>query len=352
MSNVNESLVKTVFDVMVEQKPSLAKYLIPDDEDDFMVENDHRVLADLIIKHFPWPIGVELRRLFSGSMRELNRLRLDQLFKTLERTAQFLAFLMLAQLWEEKRNNNLEIPRSFSREFGRRINALTLGNYSWLIRSIGTLFQEREIPWFTKELSLVLNNSFYNQLDTWVPERNEIGHYQINLGEEEIEKKCVELNGRLTEILKSVTFIVKYRLVTIREIKVRKLKYQNARFEHVIDILNSSDSDFRATELTNEVYTDSNSVLFMKDIRNPTEFLNLSPFIIDTRTEVIDSREKFNLRKDIFLYTKFNNEKLMYLGTEVTEKCDLTTLSNYSSLLDQFQSAMADLTETNSEAQS
>lgn len=345
MSSVNEFLIRSVFDSMIEQKPSLAKHLIPDD-DDIGDKIDHRILADLIIKHFPWPIGVELRRLFSGSMRELNRLRLDQLFKTLERTMQFLAFLMLAQLWEEKRKNHLEIPHSFSNEFAKRINVLTLGNYAWLIRSVGSLFEERNVSWFVEELSSVLNNTFYNKLDIWVPERNEIGHYQINLGDEEIEKKCVELNDRLTETLSVLTFIIKYKLVTVREIKVRKLKYQTAEFEHVIDILNSSDSDFRATELINEVYTDSNSVLFMKDIRNPKEFLNLSPFVIDTRTEVIDSRDKFNLRKDIFLYTKYNNDKLMYLGTEVTEKCDLTILSNYPALVNQFRSAVFDLTDS------
>jgi len=51
---------------------------------------------DLIIKNFPWPVGVELRRLFSGSMRQLDRMRLDQIFKTIERSMQFLSFVMLS----------------------------------------------------------------------------------------------------------------------------------------------------------------------------------------------------------------------------------------------------------------
>jgi hypothetical protein len=67
----------------------------------------------------------------------------------------------------------------------------------------------------------------------------------------------------------------------------------------------------------------------------------LSPLIIDTRPEIINTKEKFNLKKDVFMYTKFNGDKLMYVGTEVTEKCDLTTLNNYSVLVDQFKELLS-----------
>jgi len=65
--------------------------------------------------------------------------------------------------------------------------------------------------------------------------------------------------------------------------------------------------------------------------------LTQSPLIIDTSTEVLDTKEKFNIKKDIFLYSKFRNDQLMYLGTEVTEKCDLRTLKNYDVLMLEFK---------------
>lgn len=343
MSQLNESLIRKVFDEMVKHKPSLAKYLIVD-EDDISDTVDFRILADLIIKNYPWPVGVELRRLFSGSMRQLDRLRLDQLFKTIERTMQFFSFVMLAQLWEEKRKNNIELPREFQNEFPRRIAVLSLGNYTWLIRTIGNIFSNNKIDWFMSEMNETMNNKFYAALDFWVPERNEIGHYQINLTQEDIEKRCVEYEDKLTLILQNLAFVVKYKLVTIREIKVQKPKHQQPKFSHVIDLLNSSDSDFKATEIQHEIFSDSNAVLLMKDFKAPpTEFLNLSPLIIDTRTETIDTKEKFNIKKDIFMYTKFVNDRLMYIGTEVTEKCDLTSLSNYALLVEQFKSVLSNL---------
>ena len=124
---------------------------------------------------------------------------------------------------------------------------------------------------------------------------------------------------------------------------MKKQHHREARYLHWIDILNSSDSDFKSTEELHDSFSDSNSVLLMKSTKEPNEFLNMSPLIIDTRTEVIDSKEKFNIKKDIFMYTKFRDRKLMYVGTEVTEKCDLTNLSDYNLLVTDFERLMEKL---------
>jgi hypothetical protein len=348
MLQVNEELVKKVFDEMIRHKPALSKYL-ETDEDEPNETVDNRVLADLIIKHFPWPIGVELRRLFSGAMRQLDRGRLDQLFKTIERTMQFLSFVMLAQLWEEKILKKFEIPKEFSEQFANRFTVLSLGTYTWLIRAAGNLFEKLGIEPFMTEMSDVINNKFYQHLDFWVPERNEIGHYQINLTDEDIQRRCVEYEERLTFILISISFMIKYKLVTIREIKVLKHKHKEPKFSHLMDLLNSSDSDFKATEIQHDIFADSHSVLLMKDYKIPNEFLNLSPLVIDTRPEIIDTKEKFNIKKDIFMYTKFINDKLMYLGTEVNEKCDLSPLSTYPLLVEQFKELLSSFSTYKSE---
>lgn len=345
MARINEDLIRQVFDEMVKLKPTLAKYLVLDEDDDDD-EVDYRILGDLVIKSFPWPIGVELRRLFSGSMRELNRMRLDQIFKTIERTMQFTSFVMLAQLWKEKEQGNLVIPGSISGDFAARFSALSMGNYTWIIRSIGNLFEENKMQWFLPEMGENFDKKFYGELDFWVPERNEIGHYQINLTQEEIEKRCVDYEDKLTNILRKIAFLAKYRLVSVREIKVIKPKNQEATFHHIVDLLNSSDSDFKHKEIDEKRFSDSNSILLMKNIKNIEEYLNLSPLIVDTNSEVLDTKEKFSIKKDIFLYTKFRNDQLFYLGTEVTEKCDLRSLSNYETLVREFKDMITSVTGT------
>lgn len=343
MAQLNEDLIRKVFDEMVKHRPALQKYLIPDDEDDNEAA-DYRVLGDLIIKNYPWPIGVELRRLFSASMRQLDRMRLDQIFKTIERAMQLTSFIMLSQVWKEKAKGKLNIPDSFAKDFSGRFLVLSMGNYSWMIRAIGNMFAEQNVEWFMPEMKENFDKSFYAALDFWVPERNEIGHYQINLTQEEIEKRCVEYEEKLTMILQRISFFTKYKLVSVREIKVIKPKNQPATFHHVIDLLNSSDSDFKAQELDEPNYAESRSVLLMKTIKSIEEYINLSPLVIDTNSEVLDNKEKFDIKKDIFLYTKFRSDLLMYVGTEVTEKCDLRSLSNYQSLLQEFKDMMKAIT--------
>lgn len=338
MSQINENLIRTVFEEMLKHKATLAKMVLDEEEDEEIT--DFRILGDLVIKNFPWPVGVELRRLFSGSMRQLDRMRLDQIFKTIERSMQFLSFVMLSQLVKEKSEGKLAIPESFSKEFTGRFLVLSMGNFSWLIRSIGNIFEEHNTQWFMPEMADSFNNKFYNALDFWIPERNEIGHYQINLTQEDIEKRCVEYEEKLTFILQRMAFLAKYKLVSVKEIRVIKSKVRKADFHHVIDLLNSSDSDFKAKEFHEPTFTESHSVLLMKTMKSLEEYLNLSPLIIDTSTEVLDTKEKFDIKKDIFMYSKFRNDQLMYLGTEVTEKCDLRSLKNYEVLLMEFRNLL------------
>ncbi len=337
MTAINEELTFKVFTEMVRYRPALARYLPDNAEGE---EVDLRILSDLVIKNFPWPIGVELRRLFSGTMRYLGRQRLDQILKTIERTMQFFSFVMVGQVWYDITKNKLTIPENFRKEFTEKFLILSMGNFCWLIRTLGTLYSEQKISWFLPEMNDRFDKKFFAALDFWVPERNDIGHYQINLDDAEIEKRCVEYEEKLTMILQRIAFFAKYKLVSVRDIKVIKPRIHEAKFHHIIDLLNSSDSDFRGEEIDGNKFSDSQSVLLMKSIKSFDEYLNLSPLIIDTNSEVIDSKEKFDIRKDIFMYTKYRNGHLMYLGTEVTEKCDLRALSNYNILVEEFRALM------------
>jgi hypothetical protein len=339
MALINEMLIRSVFDEMVKYRPSLSKYTMVDEDED--EEVDHRILGDQIIKNFPWPVGVELRRLFSAGMRELKRMRLEQIFKTIERVMQFMSFVMLSQLWSDLLDKKCRLSEGAANEMVNRLLVLSMGNYTWLIRTIGKIYQENGLDWFMPEMSEQIDRKFFSALEFWVPERNEIGHFQINLTQEEIEKRCVEYEEKLTFILVRIAFLAKYRLVSVREILVQKPKYKAPRFRHVVDLLNSSDSDFAAKEIEEGKYSESHSVLLMKSTKAIGEYLNLSPLIIDTNSEVLDTKEKFGIKKDIFMFTKYREGHLMYLGTEVTEKCDLRALSYYGQLVEEFRELLS-----------
>ena len=209
MASINENLILNVFEEMGKSKSSLTKYLPSKEENE---EVDYRILADMVIKNFPWPIGVELRRLFSGSMRQPGKLRLDQIFKTIERTIQFVSFVMLVQVWYDVVKKKVSIPDNIKSEFVNRFTTLSMGNFCWLIRAFATLYTEQKTDWFLAEINEKFDKKFFADLDFWVPERNEIGHYQINLEEEDIEKRCVEYEEKLRLILIRIAFLANYRL--------------------------------------------------------------------------------------------------------------------------------------------
>jgi len=338
LSNINHDLIQDVFEALVVAKPSIRKYLEAMEEDD--EELDIRELADLIIRNYPWIIGVELRRLFSGSLRSLNRERLEQLLFSIHRSLQFLGFVLIIELYEKVCKKEITLSKEFQQELKSRFVELSSEDFIWIIREVSNLLDSSGTGRFIPQIADHLNSEFYNQLDFELPQRLPSGEYSFGYSEEEMASQCFEFQNKLKFILARLSFITQYKLVTIKEIKVLKHRHHDALFEHWMDILSSANSEFSSKEEKFDTYADSNAVLLMKSLKKPQDFLNLSPLIIDTRGEAIDSQEKFNLKKDIFICEGFANNKIRYVGTEISEECDLSGLNNYQYLVNELRAIM------------
>ena len=105
MAALNENLILKVFAEMSKNKPSHSKHLPEKDEDE---EINYLIIPDLLIKNFPWPVSFELQHLFSLNMRQPGRARLDQIFKTVERTIQFVSFVLVCQAWYDITNKIID----------------------------------------------------------------------------------------------------------------------------------------------------------------------------------------------------------------------------------------------------
>ncbi len=340
-----KTIIETVFQAMIRHRPRLARFLTEDDDEDF----DVRELADQVVKGFPYPVGVELRRLFSSEHNRLDRGRLDQIFKTIERTLQFTAFVMLSQLLDEGQKSTGGFVRPLFEQLIRP-SGLSMGDFSALINVAGNCFHQAGITPFMPEMEKVLNKAFYAKLHFWTPERNEIGHYLINLDAGEIERRCLEYSERLAVILADLAFLIKYPLVSIVEIRVEKTRGNPVRFIHSIKPLSSASSNLPEESLC-ETFSDSHAVLLLKSMKDPpTGFLNLSPLVIDTSNELLVNREQVeNIKKDLFLFNRRDRDgRLRYLGTTLTGQCDLRHLSCYSRLQAEFSNYLqaAGLVET------
>jgi hypothetical protein len=301
---------------------------------------DVRELAELIIMHYPWVIGVELRRLFSGSLRTLNREILEQILFSIHRSLQFLGFVLIIELYEKVCRKEILLSKEFQQELKSRFVELRTEDFIWIIREVNNLLSAHGAERYIPDIVDYLNQPFYDQLNFEMPKRGSLGEYALDFNESEMASQCFEYQNRLKFILTRIAFITQYKLVTIKEIKVLKHRNQEALFEHWMDILSSANSEFSSKEEKFQTYADSNAVLLMKSLKKPQDFLNLSPLIIDTRGEAIDSREKFNLKKDIFICAGFANNNIRYVGTEISEECDLKGLNNYEHLVTEFRAIM------------
>ena len=328
-----KTIIETVFQAMIRHKPRLARFLDEEDGEEF----DVRELADQVVKGFPYPVGVELRRLFSSEHNRPDRGRLDQLFKTIERTLQFTAFVLLSQLLDEGQGPAGALAAPLFEQLVKP-GGLSMGDFVFFINKAGECFRRAKITPFMPEMKNLLDKRFYAKLEFWTPERNEIGHYLINLDAGEIERRCLEYSERLAEILADLAFLIKYPLVSMVEIRVEKNRGSPVRFSHRIKPLSSASSNL-PEEAVCATFSDSHAVLLLKSLKDPpTGFLNLSPLVIDTHNEELVSREQVeNVKKDLFLFSRRDRDgRLRYLGTTVTEQCDLRHLPCYSRLQAEF----------------
>ncbi len=309
-----------------------------------------------IIDSFPTPIGEHLRKLFTRSnnpeepddMELFTIPRLRQLGITYRTSMQFICFILLSQLWDEKhKNQDLEIGEDYIVDFN---SFFALGptnfesfDYVKLINTITEIFDDYQIPYFIDELKdLQINSAKDHELYEAYVFMN--GMYESLLDDsidaEAVEGLCLEAEQHLGIVLKEIAFLVKYKLVTIKNIELIKNRHESPRFQHNQITLNQAltvaNTGISEVGIVFDNFTDNKSVLFIKaDKGQVSGYLNLTPFIIDENALNNDYASK------LFLYAFQDQNQYAYqflnnLGDEPL-KADREQYENIKSLFDRFK---------------
>ena len=324
----SEGLIRELYEHLSLFKPELEHYLDEDTSEESVV--DIRVLAFEIIKSYPWPIAVELRRLFSATMKDANYKRLVQLKRAIGRILDFFTYILLSELIEELSRNDLK--KELKSACKACLAEVALANQLVLFREAHSLISNNVIIRFIKELDILFDEAFFRELEQWE-------HIHAALDKMEMNEACSTLEQSLIFFIKKAAFLCRYQLITVSSIKVNKLKYRSPLFKHELHLLNSIDADFSIQEETLEQFADSNAVLLVKKINEPDQFINLSPFVVDTHTE--DTRDvKKKVKRDVFLFKKYDKQELHYAGSEVLTPTSLMGMDNYPMLLAEYNDAL------------
>lgn len=350
--DVNDILIDIVCEDLAALNPDLDYELNKKDLDIPSIKRE-------IIDSFPTPIGEHLRKLFTRSndpnvpedMELYSLARLEQLAVTYRTTMQFICYILLSQLWDEKHKNpeltvGEEYIVDFNSFFALRASNFRSFDYVKLINTITELFDDYDIPYFIDELktlkieanhdtelyeAYIFMNSLYEDiLDKRVPP----GEY---------EAFCQEAEYHLASVLKAIAFLVKYKLVTIKNIETVKYRHQEARFLHNHITLNRALTvanmgvDEVGIEFTN--FTDSKSVLFLKSQADKVrEFLNLTPFIIDENA----LNDNYSSKLFLFAYQEDGDYSYQFLNNLLDEPLVIDE-ENHALIKEQFDRFRADI---------
>lgn len=301
----NENLIKKVSDRISEVKTE-SRALFSSIQD--------RQKGQFIIEYFPWPIGVEIRRLISGDRVVQDQNRLEQLLKLGERAIQFLSFSLICDLWSRKKNSSFEISTDLSHHIAE-IDRPSVGTWTALIRACSTIIKhEKEQNFFSKS---EIDWKALNDLSVrFVEIRNIKVHHSGELDFNEVEQLICDL-------LVELCFLTKFNLVTVRDIQVHKTRLSPVNFEHNLAMLNSTHKDFSIERMDAKEFAESQSVLLLSEDNISGSYLNLFPLIIDTKP-FLKMDIKSNGVNGIFLYHHRKNDKVTFVGTEPVRNIELT----------------------------
>ncbi len=321
-TKANDILIAETCLELVKYSQDLNYHLSKDIED-----RDESSIKSAVVDAFPTPIGEELRKLVCrNSMDEApNKFqlftpeRLRQLVQTYRTSVQFIFFLLLSQLWDEKyKQPKLKIGEDHLSTLNSfltlRAESYPSFDYVRLIRAIIQLLEEIRTPCFIPELSQVQWNgasesepgqaiSFLEELNCNLPDNT--------AKEEDIKNLCLQAETHLGAFLRTFAFLAKYKLAAIKNIEVIKNRHESPQYRHnqvTLDkALTVATVGVHPRDIVLNNFTDNKCVLLMKtEGKEVKDYLSLAPFIIDKNSLINEKSTK------LYLYSYQQNNTYMF----------------------------------------
>lgn len=261
--------------------------------------------VQVIGESFLTPISEELRRLFTPERsRHFDILRLKQVITVYERTIELVAYIMLSKLWNDVKTIELaeEQQQYFQTFFELDEYTYPSFNYFEMARYINQVIKEKSLEHFVSEfedLDFSSDSKFYQSALFLSTIKDEL----IDIKAELVEPTCKKAEEELTEFLSALYFLVRYKMLVVKNIHIRRLKNQSPQYLHDVIVLDNNKNNTQPdSTIAFNPYTDSDSVILFKDKANLG--LNLAPFVIDKNA----LKKEDNSRIHYFCYTNIKGE--------------------------------------------
>ena len=252
--------------------------------------NDFSPYDDDLLKSFPHPISVQLRKLRAIRGRndgedmkfynQVGRDRLWQLLRTYQTIINILMASLQAEWWSTLINaqSNTSLP----------IDTVSLFGYSQrprheLASQLADKLRQHKTTLFVTEL--ISNEELFIQIAKSGVYFDGLQSGIERMSEPEASGGCQLAEKHLSELLKNVAFLTQYRLISVKNISIVKNRVATQpRYNHRIYQYWQTYLDPILRNTTSDYFLDNTSVLLQKKAGNPSDYLNLSPFLIDENT--------------------------------------------------------------------
>ncbi len=255
------------------------------------VKKDSSEYPDIIMSHFPWPIGSQIRLLFQSETQAYGHPRLKQLLSLYLVASQVLYYGLLSEVWDALRKGTFTLPPNLSLSVPKSRDAFL--NTDWLSQTLDLFvaMTQQGLQTYLGELK-----DFYS---AWQDEESGLAeaHQELeNLRKEvdslpnsDLPELCLDTEYLVAMVLGKMAFLSRYRMLTVREIKLDEPRYQATSYEMDLGDLRLSSSGALSLysddeQRRKEASTNSQSILLAADEQKLNQALNLSPFVMDKNT--------------------------------------------------------------------
>lgn len=310
----NDYLPK-ILGAMLKHDPSLRGVI----EEVKQGKKDKREVLPLIVQQLPWTIGAQLQKLISRSesMRMPGPERLKQSVYTYIVGSQMMLYILLSQLWEEQRK------QPYAKLDEHLLDVLSLDeesarffDYIAAFAQVGKVFQKNGWKPFVAEFdclfeALEMKGHFYKAYLLLESVREKVTNDSLDAGS--AMALCEEVEHALTIFIGTISFLIKYKMVAVRDISVTSLRYGKVEFLHKLGSLNAADKSYLTLDSDPKAFgnhAESGSVLLVDSLNEDQfdRYLSLSPFIIDSNA----FRDKTQEALDIYLFSHSERKEYIY----------------------------------------
>ena len=303
----NELLLDTLFETFAKSNDTIDELY----ESGANFEEDTERITHALLSALPAPISEHVRKLVLPPLKEgaltysrVSSMRLQQLIQTYQICMDFMAFVLLAQVWENQliAQHSPTTQQAWQSELQNFLDSdieeRKYTDYYSIIRLLREALAHHQVVPFIEELDELRSEFMENEAVKNACFFLETLRRQLDQAPaREMTELCARAEESLATIFSKLGFLGNYLLATVRNIDVMKYRHtKDAIFNHLVVKWHGTLGIYNKEYRKQPDFMDNRSVVLLrlktKQKATPAgqspatenEFLNLSPFILDENT--------------------------------------------------------------------